>query len=161
MRIEKCWFCSANVYPGHGRTFVRNDATVFHFCRTKCAKLFTQRKNPRKVKWMKICRQLRGKELGVDPALAFERRVRRPLIYSRETLQNTVAAIPEILALRKQREDMFIKERVLGRKEEQKERDLAFISRYERLLVPDERQARADVTARMLAKKKQAEAEMN
>lgn len=134
MRIEKCWFCSSNIYQGHGTTFVRNDAKVFRFCRSKCRKLFERRVNPRKVKWTKISRKAANKELCSNRVLGFEHRLTDPVPYSREVLEKTLEAIPRILDIKKRREDFFIKDRVLSRQELNKQEDLAFIERHTGLL---------------------------
>ncbi|ADM11074.1 ribosome biogenesis protein RLP24 [Encephalitozoon intestinalis ATCC 50506] len=134
MRIEKCWFCSSNIYQGHGTVYVRNDAKVFRFCRSKCRKLFERRVNPRKVKWTKISRKMANKELCNDPILEFEHRLNEPRIYDRKEVQKTLSSIPKILDIRKRREDFFIKDRILTGQEANKESDLEYIERHATLL---------------------------
>lgn len=155
MRIQKCWFCSASIYPGHGTTFVRNDCTVFRFCRPKCFKLFKKRLNPRKIKWTKISRKIASKELMNDPILQFERRVNMPAMYSQEILQQTIEAIPVITVERQRREDLFIANRVLAGQEKSKSRDLEFIDKHKHLL------GRVDDDGLMKHKKAEREAEYN
>ena len=123
MRLDKCWFCSSTVYPGHGITFVRNDANVFQFCRSKCHKNFKMKRNPRKVKWTKAYRKLAGKELAEDATFELERRRNRPEKYDREVVAKTIKAIEKITEIRKKRQDRFYEMRMLRAKAQQKAAD--------------------------------------
>eukprot|EP00898_Chlorokybus_atmophyticus_P002392 jgi/Chlat1/3153/Chrsp21S03380 len=116
MRLERCWFCSSTVYPGHGITFVRNDCRVFRFCRSKCHKNFKMRRNPRKVAWTKAYRKAHAKDLATDATFEMERRRNRPLRYNRELVQTTVKAISKIMETREKRQARFYENRMKGNK---------------------------------------------
>eukprot|EP00766_Chilomastix_caulleryi_P006863 gnl/Chilomastix_caulleri/992.p1 GENE.gnl/Chilomastix_caulleri/992~~gnl/Chilomastix_caulleri/992.p1 ORF type:complete len:232 (-),score=55.88 gnl/Chilomastix_caulleri/992:30-725(-) len=111
VKIEKCSFCSKNIYPGYGVMFVRNDNTVFRFCTSKCRKAFNMKRNPRKVAWTKSFRRMRGKDLKFDPTFEFERRRNTPLRYNRELFSKTVEAINKVTSIRHTREIRHIETR--------------------------------------------------
>ncbi|PWA70766.1 Ribosomal protein L24e, conserved site-containing protein [Artemisia annua] len=128
MRLEKCWFCSSTVYPGHGIQFVRNDAKIFRFCRSKCHKNFKMKRNPRKVKWTKAYRRLHGKDMTQDATFEFERKRNRPERYDRNLAENTLKAIKVIDKVRSRREEKHHSNRLKGkvakeRKEAKKEHE--------------------------------------
>ncbi|WWC65237.1 uncharacterized protein I303_107854 [Kwoniella dejecticola CBS 10117] len=114
MRIEKCYFCSANVYPGHGTMFVRNDAKCFRFCSSKCHKNFKMKRNPRKVRWTKAFRRANGKEMVVDNVYEFEKRRNVPVRYDRELVTTTLKAMERVAEIRAKREKAFWKNRMSG-----------------------------------------------
>merc|ERR1712164_55403 len=70
-----------------------NDAKVFHFCRSKCHKNFNLKRNPRKVRWTKAFRKVRGKEMAVDPTFELEKRRNRPVKYDRDLVGATLRAM--------------------------------------------------------------------
>ncbi|KAH9512609.1 hypothetical protein Btru_038944 [Bulinus truncatus] len=123
MRVEKCFFCSSPIYPGHGIHFVRNDSKVFRFCRSKCHKSFQKKRNPRKSRWTKAFRKAAGKELTVDPSLEFEKRRNEPVKYNKELWQNTLKAMKRIEEIKARRQNFFIANRLKKGKELRKEAD--------------------------------------
>lgn len=120
MRLEKCWFCSSTIYPGHGICFVRNDSKVFRFCRSKCHKNFKMKRNPRKVRWTKAYRVLHGKDLVGDSTFEFERRRNRPERYDRNVVGATLKAMKRIAEIRQKRSSKFIENRFKGKKAHEK-----------------------------------------
>ena len=156
MRIETCYVCSGPRYPGKGVMFVRNDCKVFHFCRSKCHKLFKMKLNPRKLKWTKAHRRAAGKEMTVDSSYDFERLRHRPVKYDRELMKTTVRAMDKIAQIKKAREDRFWQKRMEPNKEKEKERDLAEVKQGLDLIVSPLAQMESQKVLKK-AKAKQAE----
>uniref|UniRef100_A0A3P8U9G2 Probable ribosome biogenesis protein RLP24 n=2 Tax=Amphiprion TaxID=80969 RepID=A0A3P8U9G2_AMPPE len=121
MRIEKCYFCSGPVYPGHGVMFVRNDCKTFRFCKSKCHKNFKKKRNPRKTRWTKAFRKASGKELTVDNSLEFEKRRNIPVKYNRQLWDKTVEAMKKVEEIKQKRQARFIMNRLKKGKQLEKE----------------------------------------
>ena len=134
MRIETCYFCSGPIYPGHGIVFVRNDAKIFRFCRSKCHRNFKAKKNPRKIRWTKDYRKTHGKELVTDPVYDFEKIRNTPIKYNRDIWTDTVQAMDKLAKIRKDREDRFFEKRMRRAAHDKKEIIKKDLIRHEQLI---------------------------
>eukprot|EP01117_Protostelium_nocturnum_P014840 TRINITY_DN5695_c0_g1_i1.p1 TRINITY_DN5695_c0_g1~~TRINITY_DN5695_c0_g1_i1.p1 ORF type:complete len:168 (+),score=78.64 TRINITY_DN5695_c0_g1_i1:152-655(+) len=129
MRIERCYFCSGPIYPGHGCVFVRNDAKMFRFCKSKCHKLFKQKKNPRKTRWTKAFRKSAGKEMVTDSSFDFEKKRNRPIKYDRELVGTAIRVLKRTQEIKERREKDFYETRMKVSKENKKKEALVAIEK--------------------------------
>ena len=136
MRIETCYFCSSPCYPGHGMTFVRNDAKQFRFCRSKCHRNFNKKRNPRKVAWTKAFRKTRGKEMAVDSTFDFEKRRNRPVKYDRNLMGQTILALQRVSEIKERREVRFFQTRMADAVAQQKKQARVELEQSIELLAP-------------------------
>ena len=150
MRIEKCYFCSGNIYPGHGITFVRNDCKIFKFCRSKCHKLFRAKKNPRKLEWTKTCRAANGKEMTQDNVLEFEQIRNEPTRYNRNLMITTVQAMKKLDEIREARKKRFYEKRMESSKIGLKDKIEAALEKD--ITIVAEGQVKEEITKKILAK---------
>jgi large subunit ribosomal protein L24e len=53
-----CSFCGIEIEPGTGMMYIRKDATIYHFCSSKCSKNMVKLKRvPRRTLWSKKYRR--------------------------------------------------------------------------------------------------------
>ncbi|KAK7805711.1 hypothetical protein U0070_009163 [Myodes glareolus] len=124
MRIEKCYFYSGSIYPGHSMKFFHNDCKVFRFCKSKCHRNFKMKRNPHKVRWTKAFRKAAGKELTVDNSFEFEKHRNEPVKYQRELWNKTIDAMKRVEEIKQKRQAKFIMNRLKKNKELQKVQDI-------------------------------------
>jgi len=153
MRIETCYVCSGPKYPGKGITFVRNDAKVFHFCRSKCHCAFKAKLNPRKLKWTKAFRRAAGKEMTVDSTFDFERLRHRPIKYDRELVKKTVRTMERVQTIKEAREKRFWDKRMEPNKSIQEERDVVEVKQGLDLIMHPSLQKETTKTTQKLAQR--------
>lgn len=157
MRIEKCYFCSGPIYPGHGTVFVRNDAKMFRFCRSKCHRNFKAKKNPRKVRWTKAFRKTHGKELVVDPVLSFEAHKDEAVRYNRDLWVDTVQAMEKIDEIKTRREERHWEERMKKTEERKNDQIKANLIKHKTLIAdPEIRQKVEKLEEKRKSKKEEA-----
>jgi large subunit ribosomal protein L24e len=114
--------------------FVRNDARVFRFCKSKCHKNFKMKRNPRKLGWTKSFRRAHGKEMVVDGALALAAKRNIPTRYNRETVATALKAMQRYSDIKARRERVFYKTRMKGNREKQLEADRKLVQENQHLL---------------------------
>ena len=120
---------------------------VFQFCRAKCHRAFSKKRNPRKVKWTKASRKAGGKDLKVDATFEFEKRRNRPVRYDRDLMAATISAMKRVSEIQQAREGRFYEKRFKGVKALERAKRRQVVERHIDLAKPAAARKRVERTA--------------
>merc|ERR1712077_48868 len=100
MKIEICPYSGYKIYPGRGRTLIKQDGKTFKFLDGRSKKAHMLKRNPRKVTWTVLYRRKHRK--GVEEETA-KKRTKRTHKFQRAIVG---ASLNEILAKRNQKPEL-------------------------------------------------------
>merc|ERR1712072_277993 len=100
MKIEICPYSGYKIYPGRGRTLIKQDGKTFKFLDGRSHKAHLLKRNPRKVTWTVLYRRKHRK--GIEEEVS-KKRTKRTQKFQRAVVG---ATLQDILAKRNQKPDV-------------------------------------------------------
>merc|ERR1712096_327296 len=100
MKIELCSYSGYKIYPGRGRTLIKQDGKTFKFLDGRSHKAHLMKRNPRKVTWTVLYRRKHRK--GIEEEVS-KKRTKKHQKFQRAVVG---ATLQDILAKRNQKPDV-------------------------------------------------------
>merc|ERR1712037_477131 len=100
MKIEICPYSGYKIYPGRGRTLIKQDGKSYKFLDSRSHKAHLLKRNPRKVTWTVLYRRKHRK--GIEEEVS-KKRTKRTQKFQRAVVG---ATLQDILAKRNQKPDV-------------------------------------------------------
>merc|ERR1712099_111333 len=100
MKIEICPYSGYKIYPGRGRTLIKQDGKTYKFLDSRSHKAHLLKRNPRKVTWTVLYRRKHRK--GIEEEVS-KKRTKRTQKFQRAVVG---ATLQDILAKRNQKPDV-------------------------------------------------------
>merc|ERR1712043_65582 len=100
MKIELCPYSGYKIYPGRGRTLIKQDGKTYKFLDARSHKAHLLKRNPRKVTWTVLYRRKHRK--GIEEEVS-KKRTKRTQKFQRAVVG---ATLQDILAKRNQKPDV-------------------------------------------------------
>merc|ERR1711883_31383 len=100
MKIELCSYSGYKIYPGRGRTLIKQDGKTFKFLDGRSMGAHLLKRNPRKVTWTVLYRRKHNKGIEADVS---KKRTKRTQKFQRAVVG---ATLQDIMAKRNQKPEV-------------------------------------------------------